>query len=159
MFTLTQIVNCGTVGGSHLSGEAQFSDGKRYRFVIHDGKVESMALPANNFRLHRTPFPARAKLIEAAHIPYLEAALKANTERREREDKAEQERRKECRRVAALNKAAPELLAALLKTQARFDALSAEFGHRLSDERSSSDRALVASNLSLIAKIEKESAR
>jgi hypothetical protein len=63
-----------------LAGEARFTDGKRYRFVMHDGKIGRMALPfqtwdkKEDWKYRDSVFPLRAKLIEAAYQPTLDQA-------------------------------------------------------------------------------------
>lgn len=134
--TLTGIVDYGTIGDEHLCGEARFSDGKRYRFVIGreldfpvtHGKpaVLKMALPympKEGFRgkppeeqwawgNDKRVFPNRAALIMAEYPEYL---ARAKVEKAA-DDAAYEVKRKAANEAAlrerALQKAAPDLLAA-----------------------------------------------
>lgn len=138
-FTLIDIVNFGTVGDDHLAGEARFSDGKRYRFVINSEMdysmrtqaptrkapaVLKMALPyvgagtgpgapdwawGNDHRI----FPKRAALIMQVYPDYL-AKAKVEKERADAEYDAKQKAEQLAHlRDKALRDAAPELLEAL----------------------------------------------
>lgn len=147
ILTLKDIVNYGTIGGPHLAGEARFSDGRRYRFVIisemdynvrpHTRKapaVTSMAIPHDPpkidprgyemFQDHRSPFPVRAALIMAAYPEYL---ARAKVEKAERDAANEVKRKAENLAYAqdkALKEAAPDLLAALTDVLDSLGALS-----------------------------------
>lgn len=151
MFTLTDIINYGTTGDNHLAGEARFSDGKRYRFVISRpllynplrfGKpcVSKMATPyigANTgpgapqwaWRKKGAIFPKRAALIMVAYPEYL---AKAKVEK-EREDAAEAAQRKvegdAYRRDKALKEAAPDLLVALQSVTRAYGAADGRNGN------------------------------
>jgi hypothetical protein len=117
VFTLIEIINFATVGGSHLSGEAIFSDGKRYRFVIENGTVDRMCAPneSGDFKpsQYRTPFPMRAVLISQAYAPYLERA-REEKKNRDAEYLAECDKRNKAAIAERnLQEAAPKLLALL----------------------------------------------
>lgn len=128
-FTLTSIVNFGTIGGDHLCGEARFSDGKQYRFLINrvldkhtlvygEPKITEMALPTKSWKGEETwswrvPFPVRAALIMEAYPEYL---AKAKVEK-EMQDANYEVKRKAANeahlREKALKEAAPDMLEAL----------------------------------------------
>lgn len=134
-FTLTDIVDFGTTGGDHLAGEARFSDGKRYRFVVNrewdysvnpnvlkPATVTSMARPTkdwqgierfNHNHIKPVVYAKRVPPIMAVYPEYL-AKAKAIKEAR---DTAEDHRREEEQKAYLMDKtlkdAAPELLEAL----------------------------------------------
>lgn len=138
---LVSITDFGTTGGTHLSGQANFSDGKFYRFIMEQGKVKAMALPrplSKHSRAYREDGPAeqwdfnfnyqkpviykkRAELIQLGHAPFLVKAIEAKEEYDRAQASKHREEERAYRHERARKENAAELFAVLDLIAAEFD--------------------------------------
>lgn len=125
------------IGGTHICGDAEFTDGRKYRFVIQNGAVVNLFIYkgkdySNSDYVNRSRM--RAQMVATHALPLLPRALEEMKAREAARDAKDEAERIQYLREEALEKAAPDLLAECQRVLLDFEIYQTQDANHLSVE-------------------------